>query len=73
MKRIILTTDFSKKTQNAVDYALYLFKDKKCMFYLLHAYHDAPSASGTTFDSENDLRQMLKRIETKNSNNNLYF
>ncbi|TWO32899.1 universal stress protein [Seonamhaeicola sediminis] len=38
MKKILLPTDFSSNSWNAISYALQLFKDKVCKFYLLHTY-----------------------------------
>ncbi|MFK5973322.1 MAG: universal stress protein [Flavobacteriaceae bacterium] len=38
MKRIILPTDFSENAYNSIIYALNLFKETKCVFYLLHTY-----------------------------------
>lgn len=38
MKKIILPTDFSENAYNAIAYALQLFKDEKCNFYLLNTY-----------------------------------
>lgn len=37
-KRILLPTDFSKNALNAVRYALNLYKDQTCDFYLLNVY-----------------------------------
>lgn len=39
MKRILLPTDFSENSWNAIEYAVSLFKDSACTFYLLHTYH----------------------------------
>ena len=36
MKQILLLTDFSENSVNAIHYALNLFKDDKCNFYILH-------------------------------------
>ena len=36
--RILLPTDFSKNSWNAIKYAIKLFENKKCTFYILHAY-----------------------------------
>ena len=36
MKRILLPTDFSKNSLNAVNYAMALFKGKTCEFYFLN-------------------------------------
>ncbi len=41
MKRILLPTDFSDTAWNAIKYALALFKDEACTFYLLHTYTPA--------------------------------
>lgn len=41
MKKIILPTDFSNNAYNAITYALKLFKDEECAFYLLHTYTPA--------------------------------
>ncbi|MDX5583391.1 MAG: universal stress protein [Aureibaculum sp.] len=38
MKRILLPTDFSDNAQNAINYALNLYKDESCTFYLLNTY-----------------------------------
>lgn len=36
MKTILIPTDFSKNSMNAIDYAMNLFKDTTCCFYLLN-------------------------------------
>ena len=41
MKRIILPTDFSNNAYKAITYAMNLFKDGECTFYLLHTYTPA--------------------------------
>lgn len=38
MKKILLPTDFSDNSWNAIKYAFQLFKDETCTFYLLNAY-----------------------------------
>jgi nucleotide-binding universal stress UspA family protein len=38
MKKIVLPTDFSDNALNAINYALQLFKDELCTFYLLNTY-----------------------------------
>lgn len=37
-KRVLLPTDFSKNALNAIRYALDLYKDQNCDFYLLNAF-----------------------------------
>ncbi|NRD24641.1 universal stress protein [Winogradskyella litoriviva] len=41
MKNILLLTDFSKNSINAIHYALQLFEDDICNFFLLHAQSPA--------------------------------
>lgn len=36
MKNILIPTDFSENSRNAIEYALAFFKDTDCDFYLLH-------------------------------------
>ena len=36
MKRILIPTDFSPNSKNAIRYALDLFQDTSCQFYILH-------------------------------------
>ncbi len=38
MKKIILPTDFSDNAKNACDYAMSLFKDEACTFYLVNTF-----------------------------------
>lgn len=46
-KRILLPTDYSKNALNAIRYALDLYKDVRCDFYFLNAFH----AAGYSLDS----------------------
>lgn len=41
MKKILLPTDFSDNAYNAICYALKLFKNEECVFYLVHTYTPA--------------------------------
>ncbi|WP_178988329.1 universal stress protein [Winogradskyella schleiferi] len=38
MKQILLPTDFSENSWNAIAYAIQLFKDEECTFHLLNTY-----------------------------------
>ena len=38
MKRILLPTDFSDNARNAMNYAIQLFEDERCTFYLVNTY-----------------------------------
>ena len=46
-KRVLLPTDYSKNALNAIRYALELYRNVQCDFYVLNAYH----VSGYTLDS----------------------
>ncbi|MBO0330265.1 universal stress protein [[Muricauda] lutisoli] len=46
-KRVLLPTDYSKNALNAIRYALELYKNIRCDFYILNAFH----VSGYTLDS----------------------
>ncbi|WP_299668128.1 universal stress protein [uncultured Polaribacter sp.] len=41
-RRILLPTDFSKNAQNAMDYAINLYKDEVCEFCILNTYEIEP-------------------------------
>ncbi len=41
MLKILLPTDFSPNAWNAITYALQLFREERCKFYILHAYTPA--------------------------------
>src|SRR5690606_41436610 len=84
MKNILLPTDFSQNAWNAIDYALKLFKDDECLFYLLHSYSPPlvqPTTAGVTTTttteilletarkaSEDGLNDVLKKITQTNKN-----
>ena len=63
MYKILLPTDFSEISKNAIDYAVYLFERETCIFYLLHAYYIVPSETGTKVDAGNALGLLQKRLE----------
>lgn len=41
-RRILCPTDFSKNAQNAIEYAVKLFKNETCVFYILNTYNAEP-------------------------------
>ncbi|MFD0796316.1 universal stress protein [Maribacter chungangensis] len=83
MKRVLIPTDFSDNAWNAVQYALALFKEEACTFYLLNTYTPAIAHSrfmATSFEdgvltnaahecSKNGLAKVLKRITDTHVNN----
>jgi nucleotide-binding universal stress UspA family protein len=61
MKKILLPTDFSKNSLNAMVYALELFKDIPCKFYLLNVFK-IPYLTNEVL-MENDAHQLVKLEE----------
>ncbi len=58
MKRILLPTDFSKNAYNAIRYALELFKNDSCEFYILHTYSPPMVSAGSMMDSYSALAML---------------
>lgn len=75
MKKILLPTDFSDNALNAIKYAVQLFKDEKCTFYLLNTYTPAiyyieyvpinPDPSGLSVAIKDNLLKNLNSIVKK--------
>ena len=75
MKNILLPTDFSENSWNAISYALHLFKDEICTFHLLHTYTpivyhvEYVMVSTSQFDLADVIREQaiksLKNFETR--------
>ena len=80
MKNILLPTDFSKNAWNAITYAIELYKNEPCMFYLLNTYTPNIAASrfmATALTSESlavesyskeGLNAVLNNIQSKYNN-----
>lgn len=82
MKKILLPTDFSANAYNAITYAVNLFKDETCTFYLLNTY--TPILYDTEYilysttqpgleeiyreNSEKGLQRILRRLDHKYKN-----
>ncbi|WP_296381525.1 universal stress protein [Winogradskyella sp.] len=87
MKKILLPTDFSDNSWNAIKYALQLYKNEKCSFTLLHTYtpiiyqYEYMQASSPQFhvleavkeSSKRNLEILLQKIETEFKNPNHVF
>lgn len=82
MKNILLPTDFSENSWNATQYAVELFKEDDCVFYLLNTYTPAivhsrfmaVSTEGRLLEdsvhssSENGLKLVLERLSANYDN-----
>ena len=53
MKQILLLTDFSENSKNAIYYALQLFKDQECSFHLLNTHKPVTSTTSDLILSGN--------------------
>lgn len=83
MRHILLTTDFSKNAQHAINYALNLFTYSECKFYILHVVKSSsfisddliqmkPKESIYTELIANSKQKLETLIHTlKNTHNNL--
>ncbi len=65
MKRILLPTDFSENAYNAIKYAVQLFKNEKCSFYLLNTY--TPVLYDNEYILYNATQPTLEEIYRTNS------
>lgn len=63
MEKVLLPTDFSDNAWNAVTYALQLFKDTECTFYLLHVLPPTLGSRKTLASRTTD--EMLSRAEAQ--------
>lgn len=84
MKKILLPTDFSQNSFNAISYAVQLLKDEKCMFYVLNTYtpviydneyilYNATQPNLEEIYKSNSTRglaKIIKRIKKKHPNSN---
>ncbi|WP_459211918.1 universal stress protein [Aquimarina rhabdastrellae] len=75
-KKILLPTDFSENSWNAIKYAVSLLKNEECIFYILHTYTPAivhnrflakknvgsKQSGDSQTDSENGLKKILYDI-----------
>lgn len=67
MKKILLPTDFSENSWEATLYALRLFKDKECTFYIMHSLEPLVSAPSTAVSSKraNEIISKSRLNESK--------
>jgi nucleotide-binding universal stress UspA family protein len=81
-RRILLPTDFSKNAQHAMDYAIDLYKDDICDFYILNTYSVDPflmelTAARDLQESKNKsisgLNKILKKLTYHNDSEHHHF
>ena len=69
MRRILLPTDFSENALNAIRYAVQLFKNSSCEFYMLHTYTPAAYNVGSMSDSYSALE--LQKVTKQNADRSM--
>lgn len=69
-KRILLPTDFSENARNAIEYALQLYKDEACTFFLMNSYTPPLTGVATSVASSGPTKLMLE-VAKKNSEEGL--
>src|SRR5690606_16331726 len=69
MKRILLPTDFSENAWNATKYAISLYKDEECEFYLLNTY--TPTIAYSRFMATTSVGKDCREAEGNNSETGL--
>lgn len=81
-KNILLPTDFSDNALNAINYALELFKNEKCTFYILNATEmQVPALSNLTSklletikeDSNKNLKELQEKLELASISSKFHF
>lgn len=68
MKKLLLPTDFSGNSRNAISYALQLYREQECLFTLLHAYkvnEYEEDSMLTPIPSKPDLEKAKKESEKR--------
>jgi nucleotide-binding universal stress UspA family protein len=67
MKKILLPTDFSDASLNAIAYAVQLFKNEDCTFYVLNTYAPVALYTATAYGSDPGLNMDIGEIFKKTS------
>ncbi|RSK38675.1 universal stress protein [Mangrovimonas spongiae] len=65
MKNILLPTDFSQNSWEAIEYAINLFQDGECTFYLMHSYEPQVSAPSTAVTSKRANSVIMESIKNE--------
>lgn len=71
MKKILLTTDFSDNAEQAIEYAIHLFKYDDCQFYVLHVLKSSTFISDDLMSmqpSSNLYEQLISSAKLKLEN-----
>lgn len=69
MKKILIPTDFSDNAWNATRYAIELFKDEKCVFFILNTY--TPAIANSRFMAATIDGSLIENVAGENSKRGL--
>lgn len=67
-KKILLPTDFSKNSINAINYAIQLYKEEPCEFFILHSYY-LPGFSKNNLLSPEPTEKKLNEVKERAEKN----
>ena len=70
MTNILLPTDFSENAWHAIEYALELFKDQTCNFYILNSF-DEPASGGYMGVTSAMAKESIYKAHVENSKSGL--
>ncbi|MGJ5640853.1 universal stress protein [Formosa sp. S-31] len=70
MKKILLPTDFSDNAWNAITFALQLFKDEACTFYLLNSFSQ-PMSTPTAGITSTKIKESIYKAQLEASKEGL--
>ncbi|RZS99685.1 universal stress protein [Aquimarina brevivitae] len=80
MKKVLIPTDFSQNSWNAISYGLSFLKEKECTFYLLHVethnpyvfednvYNAAPTLAKSSSKVKENMKVLLDKIKKQYPN-----
>lgn len=71
MKHILLPTDFSEASYNAMEYAVQLFKNDACTFYVVNTYTPVALYTTTVYENQSALNLDIGEIYKKTSQQNV--
>lgn len=71
MKKVLIPTDFSDTSYKALEYAVQLFINEECTFYILNTYTPVALYTTTIYDQHTALNVDLGELYKNTSENNL--
>ena len=86
-KKILLPTDFSKNAYNAINYAIELYKEESCEFFILHSYYlpgyeksnllslepTDKKLNEVKLRAEENMEQLKSLVHSNGNNHSFYF